>query len=131
MTTYLLDSSVLIAATTLNHINRQRTRRWAKTVTRFAVCPITEGSLIRHVLFSKHSIKEAQITLRNMLNQSYFEFWPDDLSYADADLGNIIGHKQVTDAYLAALTRTRPGAKLATLDVALSKAHPDVVELIP
>jgi len=59
-----------------------------------------------------------------------YEFWADDLSYAQADLGNIIGHKQVTDAYLVALTRSRSDAKLATLDMALALAHLDVVELI-
>jgi len=131
MTTYLLDSSVLIAIGTRNHVSRQRVIQWGASVSRFALCPITEGALVRQLVFNKCSVGEAQDTLRFLSGRTGYEFWPDDLSYADADLGNIIGHKQVTDAYLVALTRTRPGAKLATLDVALSKAHPDVVELIP
>ena len=131
MTIYLLDSSVLIAMSALDHADRSRIRRWVRGVTKFAACPITEGAVVRYFLRVGCYIDEAQDTLRDLTRHPGYEFWPDDLSYADADLGNIIGHKQATDAYLAALTRTRPGAKLATLDVALSKAHPDVVELIP
>jgi predicted nucleic acid-binding protein len=42
----------------------------------------------------------------------------------------VIGHRQVTDAYLAHLARTRNG-RLATFDQGLAKTHPDVVDLVP
>jgi hypothetical protein len=40
-----------------------------------------------------------------------------------------MGHRQVTDAYLAALARRRQG-RLATLDKGLAALHPDVAELL-
>jgi predicted nucleic acid-binding protein len=58
------------------------------------------------------------------------EFWPDDLAYRDVPLRGVIGHRQVTDAYLVALAR-RHGAKLATFDEGLAALHDDSVELIP
>lgn len=41
----------------------------------------------------------------------------------------VVGHRQVTDAYLAALVRHR-GAQLATFDRALAALHPDVTALL-
>jgi hypothetical protein len=51
------------------------------------------------------------------------EFWRDDLSYADIDLGGVYGHRQVTDSYLVAITVARPHSRLATLDRALAARH--------
>jgi hypothetical protein len=52
-------------------------------------------------------------------------------SGATADpVQGIVGHRQVTDAYLAQLTRAR-GSRLATFDQALATLHNDVAELIP
>jgi uncharacterized protein len=42
----------------------------------------------------------------------------------------IVGHRQVTDAYLAQLARAH-GSRLATFDLALAKLHHDVAELVP
>lgn len=59
------------------------------------------------------------------------DFWPDDLSFAEASARvtrHLAGHRQVTDAYLAGLASAH-GGLLATLDrgaVALSRA----VELV-
>ena len=131
MTAYLLDANVLIAISAFDHADRQRTKRWIRDVTRFAVCPITEGALVRYFVRIGRYADEAQAVLRALAGRPGYEFWPDDLSYANAGLGDIKGHKQVTDAYLVALTRTHPGAKLATLDVALAADHVDVAELIP
>ena len=60
------------------------------------------------------------------------EFWPDDLTLTDA-IGErefIVGHRQITDAYLLALARARAGI-FATLDratLALARS-PEEVEL--
>jgi predicted nucleic acid-binding protein len=53
----------------------------------------------------------------------------DGLSYADIDMRGVVGHRQVTDAYLAALARSR-GGRLATLDRALAVLHDDVTVLL-
>ena len=58
------------------------------------------------------------------------EFWPDNASYHDIPVAGIIGHRQVTDAYLAHLARSY-SARLATFDQTLAKLHPDVADLIP
>jgi uncharacterized protein len=42
----------------------------------------------------------------------------------------IVGHRQVTDAYLAQLARSR-GARIATFDDAMAKLHQDVADLVP
>lgn len=48
-----------------------------------------------------------------------------DLPYAGIPLESLLGHRQVTDAYLVALAKSK-GAKLATFDEALASMHPDV-----
>jgi predicted nucleic acid-binding protein len=57
-------------------------------------------------------------------------FWPDSIGYEAVRLDGIIGHRQVTDAYLAELARVN-GGRLATFDRALAGLHADVVELVP
>ncbi len=58
------------------------------------------------------------------------EFWPDGLGYGEASMYGVLGHRQVTDAYLAALTRAYSG-RLATFDRGLAALHPDVTVLVP
>jgi hypothetical protein len=52
------------------------------------------------------------------------------LGYTDVPWRGVLGHRQVTDAYLAALAR-RNGGRLATFDRGLAALHEDVVMLIP
>lgn len=63
-------------------------------------------------------------------NDERHEFWPDQVAYTDVPLAGVIGHRQVTDAYLAQLARTNEG-RLATFDQGLAKLHDDVAWLIP
>ena len=128
--TYLLDSNVLIALSAPEHADHAPMRGWAAGVRSFAVCPIVQGALVRHFLRFGRSLAQAQAVLRALAQRPGYEFWPDDLSYAEAALGDVRGHKQVTDAYLAALARAH-GCRLATLDAALAALHPDVADLIP
>jgi len=58
------------------------------------------------------------------------EFWPDIVSFVEVEVSGVIGHRQVTDAYLAQLARRRKG-QLATLDSGLAHLHNDVAVLIP
>lgn len=55
---------------------------------------------------------------------------PDSVTYAEADLEGVRGHRQVTDAYLVALAASRRGARLATLDRALAQMHPEATALV-
>jgi predicted nucleic acid-binding protein len=67
---------------------------------------------------------------RRVGGASRHEFWPDHVSFADVELGGVVGHRQVTDAYLAQLARSR-GGQLLTLDSGLAHLHGDVAVLIP
>jgi hypothetical protein len=55
---------------------------------------------------------------------------PEDLPYTEVPVQGVIGHRQVTDAYLAQLARVRE-ARLATFDQALAKPHGNVANLVP
>ena len=57
-------------------------------------------------------------------------FWPDDIQYTTVPAEAIIGHRQVTAAYLAQLARAH-GGRLATFDQGLAKVHADIAELVP
>ena len=52
-------------------------------------------------------------------------FWPDSLGYDDISWRGVVGHRQLTDAYLAALARHH-GGKLASFDRGLVALHADV-----
>ena len=119
MTTYLLDANVLIALTVAEHEYHERATRWAADIEHFAVCPSVQGALVRFLLLIGESAHAATEVLRAVHAIRRCEFWPDSLSYADAQLSHVIGHQQVTDAYLASLAGSRNGL-LATLDEALT-----------
>ena len=95
-----------------------------------ASCPITQGSLIRLVVREGQTAEAARSLLRGLAADQRHEFWPDDVTYADIPTAGIIGHRQVTDAYLAHLARSRAG-RLATFDQASARIHADVADLVP
>lgn len=127
---HLLDANALIALTLTDHEHHRRAASWAITVDRIALCPIVEGSLVRFLV----RLGQGQATAKALLDGLYAsprcEFWPDAVSYRDADLGHVVGHRQVTDAYLVAIAASRD-ARLATFDRGLAEAVPMRVALIP
>jgi toxin-antitoxin system PIN domain toxin len=129
--TVLLDANVLIALLVSDHVHHSPAETWFLGVTDgFATCPITQGSLIRLLVREGQTAEAARSVLRGLAADERHEFWPDDVTYADVPTGGIIGHRQVTDAYLAQLARTR-ASRLATFDQALAKIHADVTDLVP
>ncbi|MEO6206255.1 MAG: TA system VapC family ribonuclease toxin [Mycobacteriales bacterium] len=130
MTTYLLDANVLIALTVEEHEHHDLVATWIRGVDRVALCPIVEGSLVRFLVRIGESVTVAAEVLRLLHANPNCEFWPDSVTYAEADLTGIHGHRQVTDAYLVALVASRPGATLATLDQALAQLRPNLTALI-
>ena len=127
---FLLDAHVLIALSLSDHEHHARASVWAADTERIALCPIVEGALVRFLVRLGQSPKAATRLLDALHADPRCEFWPDAVSYTSADLTHVVGHRQVTDAYLAALARMQRG-RLATFDVALASALPDDVELIP
>lgn len=130
MTRYLLDANVLIALTIREHVHFDRASTWFATVTHAALCPNVEGALLRYMVRVGVPVTTVQSLLRTLHDDSRIEIWPENVSYADIDLTHVVGHRQVTDAYLAALA-THHGGRLATLDRALCEALPESTLLIP
>lgn len=130
MTGFLLDANVLIASVFADHEHHGRVSDWFEGAGSFAVCPIVEGALVRFTLRVGESPATAAALVAAVRDNPRIEFWGDDISYADVDLGALRGHRQVTDAYLAALAASR-GLRLATLDEGLAASHPDGALLIP
>lgn len=75
------------------------------------------------------SIEAAAEVLGGFVAHPRHQFWPDDIPYRDVTWRGVLGHAQVTDAYLAALAR-RHEARLATFDRGLAALHSDVAVLI-
>ena len=129
MTAHLLDADVLIALTVAEHEHHARASRWMAGIDRFALCPVVEGALVRFLVRMGERASVATRLLRDVHAMRACEFWPDDLTYADADLQHVRGHRQVTDAYLVSLADRR-GGLLATLDEGLQQRRPHRVVLV-
>jgi toxin-antitoxin system PIN domain toxin len=130
----LLDTNLLIALLWPSHerhdmavkwFSRQRSKGWA-------TCPLTEAGFVRIVsnpAFSRDAVqpREAIAVLEANTGAGDHAYWADELPVAGAVAFagmRLMGHQQVTDAYLLGLALHR-GGKLATLDhslVALTEA---------
>lgn len=129
--TALLDANVLIALVVSEHVHHDVATEWlSASDAGFATCPITQGSLVRFLVRMGQSAAAAREVISAIEGASRHEFWPDSVSFADIEIGGVVGHRQVTDAYLAQLARSRNG-HLATLDTGLAHLHSDVAVLIP
>jgi toxin-antitoxin system PIN domain toxin len=125
VTSCLLDTNLLIAllwpahddhAVALRWFSRHRAEGWA-------TCPLTQAGFVRIVsnpAFSRDAVqpREAiQLLAANTAAKDH-TFWADDASLAEAVAfagQRLVGHQQVTDAYLLGLA-IRHGGHLATLD---------------
>ena len=121
---YLLDCNVLIALATPEHSLNARAAAWFVKGHRFATCPITQGALFRFHLRAgvEATAESAKLLLDSISALPRHEFWADDVSFLEMPTKGILGHKQVTDAYLVLLAR-RHGGSLATMDRALAAVH--------
>lgn len=129
---HLLDGNVLVALADAGHVHHLPARRWfADSRVPFATCPITQGTLLRMLLRGEAvpTIEAAAEVLGGFVAHPRHHFWPDADSYLEIAWRGVLGHAQVTDAYLAALARQRKG-KLATFDRGLAALHSDVAVLI-
>jgi uncharacterized protein len=127
---YLLDANALIALVIAEHEHHQRAASWGASVGTIALCPITEGAMIRYLIRVGETPATALAVLTGLRQSTKVEFWPDSISYAEAALGHVTGHRQVTDAYLASLATSR-SVRLGTFDEALVATLPEQAELIP
>jgi toxin-antitoxin system PIN domain toxin len=129
--TDLLDANVLIALAMETHVHHEHARRWVRTSPLpVATCPITQGALVRALVRAGIPATRTSEILVAITKNPRHEFWPDELEYRDVPMYGVIGHRQVTDAYLAALTRAREG-RLITFDRGLAALYPDLTVLVP
>ena len=122
---YLLDTNLLIALLWPSHerhglavkwFTRHRAKGWA-------TCPFTQAGFVRIVsnpAFSRDAVqpREAIHILSANTAAKDHALWTDELPLADAVAFaglRLMGHQQVTDAYLLGLA-IRRGGVLATLD---------------
>ena len=128
--TVLLDANVLIALVVDDHVHHVAAENWFAGLSgNFATCPVTQGSLMRLLLREGQSAAAARAVVNQTAANPRHDFWPDDVPYTDVPVQGIVGHRQVTDAYLAQLARSRK-ARLATFDQAMAKLHHDVADLV-
>lgn len=130
---WLPDGNVLIALTAADLVDHDRAHRWFGARGRkFATCPITQGTLLRfYMRFSRDKSAESAWRLLDAVTASErHQFWSDDFDYGTVAHARLLGHAQVTDAYLAELARRNKG-RVATMDRGSAELHGDVAELLP
>jgi toxin-antitoxin system PIN domain toxin len=129
--TALLDTNVLVALVSPDHVHHEAAAAWLGAHDAgVATCPITQLALVRVLMQLGVERPIAAAALDAVVANRRHDFWPDTVPVDAALLRGVLGHRQVTDAYLAALARAH-GGTLATLDAGLAHAHPDVARLIP
>ena len=131
MTTFLADGNVLIALVVTDHVHHDEVTRWfVERQPMLATCPVTEGTLLRFLVRSGISASESMLVLDGLRAQPWHRFWPADLPFQAVHLDGVLGHRQITDAYLVALTKAN-GGRLVTLDRGIAALHADVELLVP
>lgn len=132
--TWLLDGNVLVALQLDSHVHHDRVHRWFASIRRdrFATCVITQGTLLRvHMKTAADgSAAAAWQALRDVTAHPKHQWWGYELNFLSVPHRHLQGSTQVTDAWLAELTRRRKG-RLATLDSGLAAMHSDVAVLLP
>ena len=130
MTTALLDANALIALVVEEHEHHERALAWFASAASVAISPVIEGALLRALVRLGEPASSGQEVLRALARHPKVEWWADDVSYADAPMRAVRGHRQVTDAYLACLAARHDGAVVATFDRGFAQAFSEAV-LIP
>ena len=123
MKTVLADGNMLIALTVSDHVHHKLAIEWFENYKgSVATTPITQGTLIRFLIREGFSAADSIQILATLTKNSWHKFWEDNLPYTDEVLRGVIGHRQVTDAYLVALANHNNGL-VATLDQGLALLH--------
>lgn len=126
---WLLDANLLIALTHAAHVHHIEAHAWFALLPkrRWATCVLTQLAFIRltsnpRVVGATINPLQAMQALRSMVSQPQHTYWadaPEPLGLAPLTHAAVVGHRQVTDAYLLGLAAQR-GECLATLDRGLA-----------
>jgi uncharacterized protein len=125
MTAFLLDVNVLIALMWPAHEGHAQAQDWfsRESAKGWATCPLTQAAFVRIITnpsFSRDAVtpQEALKLLDANLNHPFHRFWADEIGFVPATqpfVRRLIGHQQITDAYLLGLAMHKHG-KLTTMD---------------
>ena len=125
MKTALLDVNVLVGLLWPAQESHPKVHNWfnRRSSEGWATCPLTQAAFVRIVsnpAFSPSAVSPGEATqaLKKSLAHPNHEYWPADVSYleaTDAFGSQIVGRKQVSDAYLLGLAIHHKG-KLVTMD---------------
>lgn len=137
MSAYLLDANLLIALAWPQHVHHAKAHGWFAKLGRaaWATCPLTELAFIRissnpKIIPEAVTPREALEMLMKIVGLPGHRFWSDEITPTKAATFAslaLVGHRQVTDAYLLALAQHHKG-KLATLDGGLGELITDHAE---
>jgi uncharacterized protein len=126
---WLLDVNLLIALTHAAHVHHSEAHAWFGAVNKrhWASCALTQLAFIRltsnpRVVGTSITPAQAMQALASMAAQPQHVYWddsPEPLGLAPLASAALVGHRQVTDAYLLGLAALR-GECLATLDRGLA-----------
>ena len=120
----LPDVNILIALVDDEHAHHRRASDWFESNRGqgWATCPITQNGCLRIVSQPRYSnsmsIVEAMRRLHELTDTIAHEFIADDISLLTEgviDIGEVFGHRQLTDVYLLALAVAH-GLQFVTLD---------------
>lgn len=125
----LLDVNVLAALVIAEHEHHRSTAARIADLGRLLTCPIVDLGLLRLLMRLGATGTEAQEVVAGIHDDPRHDHAMDDVDVTALDVSMLIGHRQVTDAYLAALAR-RHEVGLLTWDRGLVAVHADVAVLV-
>jgi toxin-antitoxin system PIN domain toxin len=141
----LLDVNVLIALCDGRHEHHEHVARWfvAHAAAGWASCPLTQNGAIRIMSTPAYPgarpVTQVLAQIQQLCASAHHHFWPDAVNLVQPGTLNpahLLGHRQLTDAYLLALAVHHQG-RFVTLDGAIpwkavQGAQPaDVLRLLP
>lgn len=134
MKAYLLDVNVLVALAWPAHSLHALVHEWFVRHSRrgWATCAITQAGFVRVVsnpAFSRDALtpRQASQILSDNIKHRAHRFWSMNDGYTETVetfSERVVGHQQVTDAYLVGLVMRQRG-RLATLDAAIRALLPE------
>ena len=126
---YLLDANALIALLWPAHAHHRPAMAWfiAARGEGWCTCALTQAAFVRVVSQPAFhspavSVDDASRLLTQNLTASDHRFLPVDVALLDVlqhCTGGVVGHRQITDAWLITLANKR-GARVATFDRRMS-----------